>query len=111
MRPALTPPRRDQRIRRYPKRDQGFESCSLQRRVCKLSVPVALSGITSRGRHTARKIEHMPVEMPTSTTMSHLLSQRDPERNDRNCDNLIPPPLNPMLVIVLHRPVRERILR
>ena len=33
MRPALTPPRRDQRIRRYPKRDQGFESCSLQRRV------------------------------------------------------------------------------
>src|SRR5580692_5415039 len=33
MRPALTPPRRDQRIRRYPKRDQGFESCSLQQRV------------------------------------------------------------------------------
>jgi hypothetical protein len=47
--------------------DRWFESISLQRRVCKLSVPVALSGITSRGRHTARKIEHMPVEMPTST--------------------------------------------
>jgi len=34
MRPALTPPGRDQRINgRVPKRDQGFESFSLQQRV------------------------------------------------------------------------------
>ena len=43
MRPALTPPRRDQRIRWYPKRDQGFESCSLQQRVNKLSVPLEMT--------------------------------------------------------------------